>query len=156
MIGEELVGDDTEAGDDTEVGDQAGDDKGDHATDSSQRVRESLDISLGVSDALPSLDEAVEDSDRGLSRLPGRVWWYAAMQPGWQDANMSRAVRVGGRRGSVQPSGKTQHVVVRRREGGGAVTMRFSLCETEERWTRRLIKAVASFRSSFVNLDPAQ
>ena len=64
--------------------------------------------------------------------------------------------RVGGRRGSVQPSGKTQHVVVRRREGGGAVTMRFSLCETEERWTRRLIKAVASFRSSFVNLDPAQ
>ena len=96
MIGEELVGDDTEAGDDTEVGDQAGDDKGDHATDSSQRVRESLDISLGVSDALPSLDEAVEDSDRGLSRLPGRVGWYAVMQPGWQDANMSRAVRVRG------------------------------------------------------------
>jgi len=34
--------------------------------------------------------------------------------------------------------------------------MRFSLCETEERWTRRLIKAVATFWSSFVVLAPAQ
>ena len=98
----------------------AGDDKGDRASESSQRVRGSLDISLGVSDALPNLEEAVEESDRGLSRLPGWVGWYAAMQP-----RHECAARVGGRRGSVQPSGGggrawwREHVVRRRGRGGG-------------------------------------
>jgi hypothetical protein len=98
----------------------AGDDKGDRASESSQRVRGSLYISLGVSDALPNLEEAVEESDRDLRRLPRWVGWYAAMQP-----RHECAARVGGRRGSVQPSGGggrawwREHVVRRRGRVGG-------------------------------------
>ena len=101
-----------------------GDDKGDRASESSQRVRGSLDISLGASDVLLNLEKAVEESDRELSRLPGRVGWYAAM-PRWEARQC--AARVGGRRGSVQPSGGggrggtwwREHVVRRRGRGGG-------------------------------------
>ena len=102
-----------------------GDDKGDHASESSQRVRGSLDISLGASDVLLNLEEAVEESDRELSRLPGRVGWYAAMQPRWEARQC--AAQVGGRRGSVQPSGGggmvgtcwREHVVRQRGRMGG-------------------------------------
>ena len=102
-----------------------GDDKGDRASESSQGVRGSLDISLGASDVLLNLEEAVEESDRELSRLPGRVGWYAAMQPRWEARQC--AAQVGGRRGSVQPSGGggrvgtwwREHVVWRRGRVGG-------------------------------------
>ena len=102
-----------------------GDEDGGRESEKGPGVRGSLDICLGASDVLLNLEEAVEESDRELSRLPGRVGWYAAMQPRWEARQC--AARVGGRRGSVQPSGGggragtwwREHVVRRRGRGGG-------------------------------------